>query len=204
MAKFCSECGAKIEPGVKFCSECGAKLDAPAAAAAPQRPAPVQQQPQSQSSANLSEKERVLRDAPGALNKANQPWQVRVEGDSIIATWKWMDATFFGPTEVNQETRDYAFTVTLTDKKTWSEKDKSQESSSKAKIGAGGKLSLGTSSSTFIGKQSKKSFELGAGKNNQTGEVGIIKFKFDTKDVKEPVRAYLTHCGWKKAGLLGK
>lgn len=42
----------------------------------------------------MIEKEKVLSDAPKALNSDNNPWEVAVEGDSIIGTWKWMDARF--------------------------------------------------------------------------------------------------------------
>ena len=38
----------------------------------------------------MIEKEKVLSDAPKALNSDNNPWEVAVEGDSIIGTWKWM------------------------------------------------------------------------------------------------------------------
>ena len=38
----------------------------------------------------MIEKEKVLSDAPKVLNSDNNPWEVTVEGDSIIGTWKWM------------------------------------------------------------------------------------------------------------------
>jgi hypothetical protein len=148
------------------------------------------------------EKQQVLNDAPNVLNRPDQPWQVTVEGDSIVARWKWMDATFFAPNEVSDETRDYTFTVTLTDKGKWKELDKSEQKSSGVSM-SGGTLSFGSSSSSFKGKQTTKSFEFGMGKNNQTGEVGLVGFKFDTSIVKKAVRDYLTNCGWKKAGLFG-
>jgi len=47
------------------------------------------------------------------------------------------------------------------------------------------------------------SFTFGMGKDNQTGEVGLVSFKFNTTTVKQPIRDYLTSCGWKKAGLFG-
>ena len=47
----------------------------------------------------MIEKEKVLSDAPKALNSDNNPWEVAVEGDSIIGTWKWMDARFFTEVE---------------------------------------------------------------------------------------------------------
>ena len=67
----------------------------------------------------------------------------------------------------------------------------------------GGKLTLGSSSSTFVSKTNQKSFQLAIGKNNRTGESGVIGIRFETTMVKRPVREYLTRCGWKKAGLFG-
>ena len=148
------------------------------------------------------DKNQVLQNAPGALNRPNLPWEVIVQGDSIVARWKWMDATFFAPHEVNNETRQFAFTVTLTNKGTWKELDQTEKKSSGVKF-EGGNLSFGSSKSTFAGKTNQKSIQFGIGKNNQTGEAGIVGFKFDSTMLKQPVRDYLTSCGWKKAGLFG-
>jgi len=147
-------------------------------------------------------KQEVLAHLPGALNRPNQPWEVTVQGDSIVGYWRWMDATFFSPNAVSNDVKQYVFTVTLTDKGTWKELDKIENKSVGAKK-SGGKLSFGSSSSSFSGKTNQKSFQFGAGKDNQTGEVGVIGFKYDTTLVKKPIRDYLTACGWKKAGLFG-
>lgn len=150
----------------------------------------------------MVDKQKVLQDAAGALNKPDQPWEVKVEGDSIVARWKWMNATFFAPNEVNDETKQFTFTVTLSDKGKWKEIDVIENKSSKVSAG-GGKIGFGGSSSTFIGSSNKKTIQFGAGKNNQTGQVGIVGFKFNTTSVKQPIRDYLTACGWKKAGIFG-
>jgi len=163
---------------------------------------PVQQPVQPVQQPVMTQKQQTLYYAPGTLNRPELPWYVTVEGDAIVARWKWMDATFFSPHEVTNETRDYTFTVILSDKGTWREVDKTEEKTSGMKM-SGGKLSFGSSSSSFIGKTNQKSFTFGAGKDNQTGEVGLIGFKFNTTDVKQPIRDYLTYYGWKKAGLFG-
>jgi len=141
---------------------------------------------------------KVLEDAPGVLNKADQPWEVTIEGNSIVARWKWMDATFFAPTEINKETKEFTFTVTLDGKGKWKEMDKIKEKTKKGGMGG-----FSTSFNSFKGKTTQKSFEFGLGKDNETGDVGLIGFKFDTSTVKTPIRDYLTSCGWKKSGLLG-
>ena len=216
---FCAECGRKLTPGRKFCGGCGkpAKIEEtpnlifqqpqpaqqmpPYQQEQPQQPQPFYQQQQYAMPA-VFDKQTVLANAPAALNSPERPWEATVEGDSIVARWKWMDATFFSPHEITDETRQFTFTVTLTDKGTWKELDRTENKSSGAKM-SGGKLSFGSSSNTFVGKTNQKSFSFGTGKDNQTGEVGLIGFKFNTTDVKQPVRDYLVSCGWKQAGLFG-
>jgi len=193
MAKFCSNCGTGLMDAARFCSSCGTPCPA-----LPQ----VAPQPIPQATPQLTEKQMALRDAPYALNRPNQPWVVTVEGETIVARWKWMDATFFAPHEVSNEVREYAFTAVLSDNQTWREVDRTDNKASNVRM-SGGKLSLGGSTSTFAGKQNQKSFEFGVGKNNQTGQAGFIVFKFDTTPVKESIRAYLKNRGWKKAGLFG-
>ena len=150
----------------------------------------------------FTEKQKVLAEAPGVLNKPDQPWEVTVDGDAIVAKWKWMDATFFAPNDVTNEIKEYSFTVKLNDKGKYKEIDKTVQQSSGFSMNDG-KISFGSSSSSFIGKTTQKSFEFGIGKNNQTGEVGAVSFKFDTTVVKKAVREYLQANGWKKAGLFG-
>jgi len=150
----------------------------------------------------FTEKKKVLAEAPAALNKPDQSWEVTIEGDSIVARWKWMDATFFSPGEVNDQTKQFTFTVTLNEKGKWKERDKTQNKSTGVKR-RGGKRSFGSSSNSFSGKTNQKSIQFGVGKNNQTGEAGIVKASFNTTLVKQPIRDYLTACGWKKAGLFG-
>ena len=149
-----------------------------------------------------AEKEQILQAAPGALNRPDIPWVVTVEGDSIVTRWKWMDALFFAPQEVNNETRDYCFTVSLTDKKTWKERDNTENNSMDISF-ENGNLSFGTSKEKFAGKTTQKSFSIGIGRDHQSKEVGLIGFKFDTVPLKQSVRNYLASYGWKKAGFFG-
>ena len=150
----------------------------------------------------FTEKAKVLNDAQFALNKQEQPWYVTVEGNSIIARWKWNDQNFFNLNEVGNEVKEYFFTVTLDDKGKWRELDKTEESSKGIKM-EGGQISLGASKSSFMGKTNQKSFSMEFGKNKDTGKFEVSKSKFDTTMVKQPVRDFLTSNGWKKAGLFG-
>lgn len=144
------------------------------------------------------DKQVILQNIKNDLNKPNQPWEISIEGNSIVAYWKWMDATFFSPNDVTNEIKEYKFIVTLLDNSKWSEQDASTQSNVSFN---GNGLSFGTSS--FSGNQVSKSITIGFGKDNSTGKVGIIKSKFDTSIIKNAIRNYLTNCGWKKKGLFG-
>jgi len=146
----------------------------------------------------FTDKQTVLAQAAQTLNRPDQPWEVTVEDDSIIARWRWMDGTFFAPTAVTQEVRDFIFTVTLKDDGRWKERDNKKERA--LTIGLGG---VSGQFGTFSGKATEKATEFRLGVNNQTGEAGVVGFKFDTALIKQPIRDYLTACGWKKAGLFG-
>ena len=143
-------------------------------------------------------KQSILENIQTDLNQSNQPWEVTIQGDSIVATWKWMDATFFSPNDITNEIKEYKFIVTLLDNYKWSEKDVSVQSD--VSVNTNG-LSFGKSA--FVGHQSTKSFRIGFGKDNTSNEFGIIKAKFDTSEIKQAVRNYLTKCGWKKKGIFG-
>ena len=170
----------------------------PGQAAQPMQPVQsIQQQ-----GASFVDMHTVLMQAPGALNVPGRPWYVTVEGASIVARWNWMDATFFAPHELTDETRRYTFTVTLSENGKWKEIDVTENKSSGVKMG-GGSIGFGSSSNSFKGKTSQKSFSLGMGQNNRTGQAGLIGFKFDTASVKQPIRDYLTSQGWKKSGMFG-
>lgn len=145
------------------------------------------------------EREIVLQEADKALNKADKPWEIKVEGNCIVANWKWMDATFFSQTKVTNEVKEYTFIVELKDNGKWKETDKINNT--QKYIGTDGKI--GASKEFFVGSTTKKSYTFAIGKDNRTGETGAIGFKLDTSLIKEAVREYLTSCGWKKAGFFG-
>ena len=149
-----------------------------------------------------TDKYSMLYYAPSMLNREDIPWEVSVEGDSIVARWKWMNALWFAPNEINDEVRMYTFTVTLSDKGTYKELDTSEEKSRSIRAGDG-KVGFGSSSNAFKGKQNSKSLNFGLGRDNETGAVGFVVAKYNTTQVKDQIRGYLEANGWKKAGMFG-
>ena len=146
----------------------------------------------------MKSKEEVLNNALIVLNKPDKPWEVTITNDSIVAKWKWMDATFFSPNEITNEVKEYSYIVTLTDKGKWIEKDVTSEKEKNINIGEN-KIEFG--SSNFSGHTANKSITIGFGKNNTTNETGIVAFKYDTSLIKNEIRNYLQECGYKKKGL---
>lgn len=146
----------------------------------------------------MKSKEEVLNNALIVLNKSDRPWEVTITNNSIVARWKWMDETFFAPNEITNEVKEYNYTVTLTDKGKWIEKDNTIEIEKNINFGEG-KLEFG--SSNFSGYTVGKSITIGFGKNNDSGKIGIQKFKYDTSIIKNEIKNYLQECGYKKKGL---
>ncbi len=109
-----------------------------------------------------------------------------------------MDATFFSPNEITNEVKEYSYIVTLTDKGKWTEKDITSEKEQNINVGEG-KLEFG--SSNFSGYTAGKSITICFGKNNDSNESGIVKFKYDTSIIKNEIKNYLQECGYKKKGL---
>ena len=144
----------------------------------------------------MKSKEEILSNIENDLNREDLKWKVTVEGDKIIADWKWMDATLFSLSEISNEVKEFKFIVTLLDNGKWKESDSSSSKSSS--FGLGG---ISFNSSGFKGKQIGKSITIGFGKDNDSEKVGVQTYKFNTEDVKEPIRTYLKNCGWKKKGL---
>ena len=124
------------------------------------------------------EKQQVLEEAPNRLNRTDRPWQVTIEGDALIARWKWEDENFFAPCAVSDETKSYAFIVVLGENGRWRELDEPD----------------GTAEEEYV---------FGRDGEDPVGETGFGGFIFDPAIIKAPFYEYLTECGWKKAGWFG-
>lgn len=129
-----------------------------------------------------------------ALNGNDKKYIVTVEGNNIITTVKWMDATFFAPNLVTNEMREFKFIATLNNDNTWSELDETETIQKTA--GPGG---LSMRKSFFVGKTYRYSKTIALGKKNGSDKVGLVSGTFSTQEYKKPVSDYLAACGYKKA-----
>lgn len=130
------------------------------------------------------------------LNHPNQPFYYVVEGDEIVGRWKWMDARFFVPNGISDETKQYELRIKLDEKGKWHEKDKTINKSTNIDL-KNGKITFGTNN--FSGATTSKQFEFGFGKDKQSDQTGAIGFYLDTNMIKEPVRNFLKNMGYKKS-----
>lgn len=130
------------------------------------------------------------------LNRPDQPFYYSVEGCEIVGRWNWMDARFFTPNGVSDETKQYEFRVRLDAKGKWHEKDKMINTSKNVDL-RNGKITFG--SEQFSGAAASKQFEFGFGQNKTNHQTGAIGFYLDTNIIKEPLRAVLRSCGYRKS-----
>lgn len=137
-------------------------------------------------------KKEIL-DGAQSLNGEGKKYSVTVDGDKIITEVKWMDAVLFQADAVTDEMKSFKFIVTLNDDNTWTELDKTQNSS--LKVGAGG-ISGGYSS--FSGKSISFNKTVAIGKKKDEDGVGIVNVEFNSEEYKKIVRDYLEKCGCKK------
>ena len=145
----------------------------------------------------MKSKEEILANIANDLGISEKNWTISIEGDQIIAYWKWKDGIYFSAESITDEVREYKFIVTLLDNGKWKESDVTKDTTKEMNL-SGGSFSFGKS--FFAGNKTEKSFEFELGKKRDDS-FGVQKTTFDTELIKQPIRDYLKLCGWKKKGL---
>ncbi len=146
----------------------------------------------------MKSKEEILANIFNDLNINEKNWTISIDGNQIIAYWKWKDGIFFSPDSITDEVKEYKFIVTLLDNGKWKETDVTNNTSEGISLSSG-KASF--NKSFFVGNKKEKSFEISFGKKRDEDNIGIQKITFDTDLIKQPIRNYLKQCGWKKKGF---
>jgi len=125
-----------------------------------------------------TDRQIVLANAAQTLNRPDQPWEVTVKGNSIVARWRWADPTFFTPKQATKRVRHFKFTAKLKQKGRWTEHER--------------RVCM-----TLLGG-SARPVEYHLGVNPLTGQPGLGGFAFEEALIKNPIRQYLTACDWKE------
>jgi hypothetical protein len=150
-------------------------------------------------------------EAINSLNKAEQPFTYRTEGQQIIGEWKILDAMWAAPLAAGKVDKNYKVIVSLNEtKRTYGFKEYYTESKSGIRMSDDGNLSFGSEKSFGSGKMIGRSFEAGVGVPNQSQNQTAIggptyQASFNTAQIKQPLFAFLEQVGWKiKGGWFNK
>lgn len=143
----------------------------------------------------MKSKQEILANIMNDLNISEKKWTISIEGDQIIAYWKWKDGTYFSTTRITDEIKEYKFIVTLLDNGKWKEYDTTNENNKGINFN-NGKISI--NQSFFSGNTTQKRGEFSLGKKRDEDHLAIQKDILDTNLIKQPIRDYLKQCGWKK------
>lgn len=127
-----------------------------------------------------------------ALNGDDKRYIITVENNKIITRVKWMDATLFSPRSISREMKAFEYIVKVNDNGTYTEITKTLSSGTSLSSG-GISLSKG---GLYGGNTYSKTIAFG--KNNQTGELGMVNISFNSKEYKHPVKELMKSSGFKK------
>lgn len=152
-------------------------------------------------------------EAVSALNKPDQPYNYRAEGNQIIGEWKYLDAVWAAPLAAGNVDKEFRVVISFDEgARTFTSKDYQSKSKSGFSLDPStGKVSFGTSSEGFkgqkFGKEAGFGFGFGKQPQNQTAVGGpTYHYNFDTSAIKDPLFNFLAQTGWQrgKTGLFSK
>jgi hypothetical protein len=148
-----------------------------------------------------------------ALNSDELPFVYQAAPYGIQAVWKYADVKWAAITAAGTIDSSYELRVTLDGAEAqWEFDETDTQSESRIRSTGGGGFSIGGSTSTFKGRESKKSFSFGVGSAARTTDRQgthdgfTYGYSFTTDEIKQPLIAALEQGGWeaKKKGLFGK
>lgn len=151
--------------------------------------------------------------AVGTLNRPEQPFSYRTEGNQIIGEWKYLDALWAAPLAAGNVDKDFRVTISFNETNhTYTSKDRQSQSKSGVSFNPlTGQVSFGKSSESFRGHMIGKEMGFGLGHakqpQNQTSVGGpTYQYKFATSEIKEPLFNFLEQYGWQKgrSGIISK
>jgi hypothetical protein len=145
------------------------------------------------------------------LNDPKNPFTYAVEGENIVGSWNIVSAKYLEWKQAGKIDENYRITIKFNEKKNQFDfQEKKQSSTASVGITDDGNIHIGGEKSVFKGKSIGKSFSFQSGglySNNagdNKGTVGpTLSYKFETKQIKQPLFDFLKKNGWKlKEGLL--
>jgi len=142
------------------------------------------------------QKHIVLAEAPDALNRPDQPWEVSVEGDSIVARWKWEDPDWFKTQEVTADIRAFSYSVTLSDRGSWT--DDSADRDRKPRFYKDGvRKNLRPALRELTAVTAERGVSTGPDDEVRTEPLAPADPEFDVAAIQKAIRSYLLSCGYR-------
>ena len=140
---------------------------------------------------NLSREQRyaILQRAAYEL-MSQYPFVCTIQQGCLIVQLNWKDNTYFNMQGLTREACSYRHIVKIKPDGKFVTVDVFVNDYTA--VGMGG---LRISRSAFAGKQIRFTKEIALGRNNQTGQVGVITNEFSTKWIQEPVKNYFLNLG---------
>ncbi|MFB2554180.1 hypothetical protein [Herbiconiux liangxiaofengii] len=148
-----------------------------------------------------------------ALNSDELPFVYQAAPYGIQAVWKYADVKWAALTAAGTIDASYELRVTLDPAEAeWSFDETDTRRESGIRSTGGGGFSIGGSTDTFKGRETRKSFSFGVGSaakttDRQGSEEGnTYGYSFSTDEIKQPLIAALEQAGWQpqKKGFFGK
>lgn len=139
----------------------------------------------------MPDKEKVLQLAVQRLNDMKYPFTVTVDGNQLIAVWKWKDTTVLGSSMIAKENSSFRYIIRLRDDGTFYGFDADEETLFRG--GADGKIYGG--GKRFTGQEIRFHKEISLSKKN--GKMGLHTYGFSTREIHEPIIAFFETQGWR-------
>jgi hypothetical protein len=148
-----------------------------------------------------------------ALNSDELPFVYEAAPYGIRGTWKYADVKWAALTAAGTIDASFELRVTLDPAEAeWEFEETDTETRSHVRSTGDGGFSIGTSTNTFKGRETRKSFSFGVGSaakttDRQGSEEGnLYGYSFTTDEITQPLIAALEQAGWKprRKGFLGK
>lgn len=128
------------------------------------------------------------------------PFEVRntstPQANQFECVWNWKNAIVASTQGITDEQRMFKAVYTIYPNGSYTVQDISTATN---KGFGGGKFSFGKS--FFKGKQIGMHKEIAIGRNNQTGQMGLMTFDFNTEKIHKPVEEVLASYGLTKYGM---
>lgn len=117
-------------------------------------------------------------------------WLCTIEEDILIIQLNWQNSTFFNGRGLSHFDRTYRHIIKVFPDGKFMTTDLNVTDETAVGVGI-----INISQQVFSGKSWNYHYEKEFGRDNNTGEVGILTYKFNTSDIQKPVKEYFKSIG---------